>query len=265
MLEAIGRSGKPASGRGSADFDPLEKGSPLFDSENLKPLVSHELSASTKPIQFRLPTGQRAWGYRAEILPDVCDIYLKAREDGLLRKNQFKFARACEVLVRGLARVGIIALVDEATGYQYDRARDALAVILEKFIAKELQPWTRTFPLEFYQQIFRLKKWPFDPATMRSPRVLGKYTNNIVYARLAPFVLEELRRKNPVVDGRRKTKLFQWLTGEIGHPRLLAHIEGVKIIMRESDSWEAFLAKLNRHYPIMQTTELGFDVQVMDV
>lgn len=46
--------------------------------------------------------------------------------------------RRSEILVRGFARVSIIALVDEATGYQRDRAKNALAAILEAFIAKEL-------------------------------------------------------------------------------------------------------------------------------
>jgi len=99
VLEAIGRSGKPAAGRGSADFEPSEKGSPLFDSENLKPLVSDELSVTTKPLLFRLPAGQRAWGYKAEILPQVCEVYLRAREEGILRRNQLKFARSCEILL----------------------------------------------------------------------------------------------------------------------------------------------------------------------
>ena len=49
--------------------------------------------------------------------------------------------------MRGLARVGIIALVDEATGFQRIREERALATILEKFIAKEIQPWAMTFPL----------------------------------------------------------------------------------------------------------------------
>lgn len=262
FLRAIGRSGKPAAGRGSGDFDQFEKLSPLVDSENLKPFITKELQSS-KPVQFRLPEGGRsAWGYRAELLPQICEVYLKARDAGALRKNQHKFAAACDIIVRALAHVGIIALVDEATGYQYDRARDALAKILEKFIAKELQPWTRTFPLEFYKEMFRLKGWSFDAETMQGPRVIGRYTDDIVYKRLAPFVRDELRKKNPVVDGRRKHKHFQWLTGEIGHPKLLAHLEGVKIIMRESATWEDFKAKLDRHYPITEKSELGFEVQV---
>jgi hypothetical protein len=61
-------------------------------------------------------------------------------------------AERADILMRGLAHIGIIALVDEATGYQRDRARDALTRILEAFIAKELQPWLRTFRADFYQE-----------------------------------------------------------------------------------------------------------------
>jgi P63C domain len=133
--------------------------------DNLKVYVSNEL-ASSKPVQFRISRGQKAWGYKAELLPKVCEVYLKAREDGALLKSQLKFAKACEILTRGLAHVGIIALVDEATGYQDDRAKDALAKILEQFIAKELRPYVRTFPTDFYKEMFRLRswKWPELPA-----------------------------------------------------------------------------------------------------
>jgi hypothetical protein len=264
VLEAIGRSGKPAAGRGSADFDPFEKGSPLFDSENLKVFVSNDLSDSIRPVQFRMPTGQRAWGFRAEILPQVCEVYLRARSDGALRKPQLRFAAACEILVRGLAHVGIIALVDEATGYQKDRATAALAEILERFIAKELQAWTRTFPVEFYEHIFRLQGWPFNPKSVRRPSVIGHYTNNIIYKRLAPGVLTELRKKNPVVDGRRKHTHFQWLTGEIGHPKLRSHIDGVLALMRVSDTWEEFTKLVKKAYPIIETTELGMEIELKE-
>ena len=82
--------------------------------------------------------------------------------------------------MRGLATVGVIALVDEATGYQRIRVERALATILEKFIAKDLQPWTKTFPYEFYERIFKLKGWPMPDGAKR-PSVIGKYTNDYVY------------------------------------------------------------------------------------
>ena len=79
------------------------------------------------PIPFRRKTGGGiAYGYEATILADICDAVLAARrEGGVLAPNQSHLAEQCEILVRGFARVGIIALVDEATGYRKDRVRDA--------------------------------------------------------------------------------------------------------------------------------------------
>lgn len=227
-----------------------------------KSLVNNKLEAAlTNPIKF-IYKGTVIYGYPAETLTALCKALVNAQAE-FTTTLQLRMVKRAAVLLGAFAEVGLVALIDEATGYQNERAKNALAEILEKFIAKELRPWTRTFPLEFYKQIFRLKEWPFDPSTMKSPRVLGKYTNNIVYDRIAPGVLKELREKNPIVDGRRKHKHFQWLTGEIGHPKLMAHLEGAKILMRESNSWEEFMQKLDRHYPVYEATELGFEVQVV--
>lgn len=147
-------------GRGSAQFhrallagepaEVLDEMPPFLPTKNLKPFISSELLASTIPIEYRLPSGSViAFGYKAEILPMVCHVYEDADRAGKLLRSQRHIAEAARALSRAFSKTGIIALVDEATGYQYDRARHALARILEKFIAKELQPWTRTFPLEF--------------------------------------------------------------------------------------------------------------------
>lgn len=236
----------------------------FLEAKNLNPFITNELLGVLSSYEYRTSGGDLRRGLAAEAIPMICEVYLSARDAGVLTTPQLRTAKACDLIMRGLARVGIVALVDEATGYQYARERSALAKILEAYIAKELQPWTRTFPIEFYQQIFRLKGWVFDPATMQGPRALAQYTDNVVYKRLAPGVMKSLREKNPIVEGKgkRKHRHFQWLTGEIGHPKLLAHIEGVKILMRLSDSWEDFMGKLDKHYPIFETTELGFTIQV---
>jgi hypothetical protein len=107
----------------------------------------------------------------------------------------------------------IIALVDEATGFQRDRAKDALARILEAFIAKELQPWIRTFPTEFYQEIFRLRGLEYPTDSVQRPQYFGILTNDVVYKRLAPGVLEELKKVTPKNEaGRPMGKYFQMLT-----------------------------------------------------
>jgi len=173
------------------------------------------------PILFRpIAGGKLAYGYEATILADVCDAVLIARKiPGALQKQQEHIADQCELLLRGFARVGIIALVDEATGFQRDRTATALAKILEAFVAKELQRWIQTFPPEYYEQIFRLRDMEYAKDTVQRPRYFGVLTNDIVYDRLAPGVLEQLNKVNPKDEaGRRKNRHFQWLTNNIGYP-----------------------------------------------
>lgn len=228
--------------------------------QSVIPYMDKELTAAiNSPVEFQPPTGGRtAYGYPATILVGICEAVLKARDAGEIRRER-SLVQRCDMLLRGLATVGIIALVDEATGYQRVRVEKALATILEKFIAKELQPWTRRFPYEFYEQIIRLRGWKDG----LMPRVLGHYTNDIVYARLAPGVLAELRRKNPVLPktGRRRHKHHQWFTDDIGHPKLQGHLHGVTAIMRGSSSWREFRSLLDRAYPIENQLQLPLTVE----
>ena len=235
---------------------------------NIKPFIDNELAMELdSPLRFIRPGrgGIPAVAFEATILPKVCDAVLEARKrNPKLTKRQADIADQCETITRVLSKVGIIALVDEVTGYQYDRTRTALAEILEKFIAKELQGWTRTFPTEFYEQIFRLKNWKFDPKSVKRPQVIGHYTTDIVYRRLAPGVVDELKRLSPKVDGRRKNKLFQWLTGDIGHPKLRSHLDGVLALMKASDNWLQFRQFLKKAFPKFEKTELGFEIETLE-
>lgn len=227
-----------------------EQTPPVLQGRRLKPFISNELLEKSRPIAFRTPQGVRASGYRAEILPEICEVYLRAREKNALLDQQQHIAAQAEILVRGLAHVGIIALVDEATGYQEVRAQDALTRILEAFIAKELQAWVRTFPADFYEGLFRLRGLDYPNATVQRPRYFGHLTNDIVYRRLAPGVLEELKRVTPKSEsGNRKHKFFQKLTTNIGYPKLREHLGAVVAIMKLSTGWEDFMMKLDRWYP----------------
>jgi len=196
-----------------------------------------------KPILFRPPQagGIVAFGYEATILADLCDAVLGARKLGLLHQSQLHIAERCEILVRGFARVGIIALVDEATGYQKVRDRDELHRILAAYISKELLPWAKRFPDEFYRELFRLKGWQFSPPSPKRPGYVGKLTNELVYERMPQGVLEELRSRNPTVrPGQRRYKHHQFLTEDIGHPHLERHLVAVITLMRASKNWSQF-------------------------
>ncbi len=248
FLQAIGRSVSRPGGAGG------EQPPAFLAPTNLKPFISKELTAASKRIEFWPPTGRTAYGYQAILLPRICSLYLEARDAGALRPSQMHVAQRAEILLRGLAEVGIIAMVDEATGYQERRARNALATILEKYIAKDLQPWTKTFPYEFYAEIFRLRGWP-GPEGAKRPSVIGHYTNDFVYQRLAPGLLEELRRLNPTLPtGRRSSQHTQWFTPDFGHPRLKEHLAGVTAIMRVSSNWNAFKRNLDLAFPSYRDT-----------
>ena len=257
FLEALGRHRK-ASVKPQEGEDQVP---PILQGQAIKPFISQELLEKSKPVQFLPPSGGRASGYRAEILPMVCEVYLKARDAGVLLSSQQHIARQAEILMRALAHVGIIALVDEATGYQQVRARHALEKILETFISEELRKWAKTFPDEFYREMFRLRGWEYKPWSVARPAVIGHFTNNLVYDRIAPGVLEELKRKNPKqVSGRRQFKHFQWLTEDVGDPRLREHLAAVIALMKASSDWAQFKRMVDRALPRYgDTLEMGFD------
>lgn len=221
----------------------------ILSAQNLKAFIDEDLEETANPVEYISPEGQRAMGIRAEAIPEFCKVWLRARSAGVLRHNQEHFATKADVIIQGMATVGIVALIDEATGYQDQRPRDALAKILEAFVAKELRRWVKTFKADFYKEMFRLKSVPFD-GTVKSPRYFGHLTNDLVYARLAPGVLAELRRVNPVGDkGRRKHKHFQWLTADIGHPKLEQHLHAVTVLMKANETWESFYVMLEKALP----------------
>jgi hypothetical protein len=240
----------------------------LVESEAVKPHANSDLLLMLKnPIRFQNPRGGGvAYGYPATVLADYCEAVLAARRAGTLAPRQSQVADKCEILVRGFARVGIIALVDEATGYQKDRAKDALAQILEAFVAKELQPYMKTFPADYYEQLFRLYGYTFPPENKRPqwrPAFFGGITNEVIYNRLAPALLPEL--KKAASKGEKRAKLHQWLTNDIGHPKLKEHLASIVSILKLSKTPEEFRANVNIVHPRYGDTKpLDFKDQDID-
>jgi hypothetical protein len=224
--------------------------------KSIKPFISDNLMEMIKnPIRFR-GHGSLAYGYEATILAEICEAILACRQAGELNHQQEHIAKKAEVLVRAFAKVGIVALVDEATGYQETRNREALQEILKRFISEELLEWVRTFPTDFYKQIFRLKGWNWNDGRM-SP-IVGSIVNDLVYARLAPGVLEELKKRNPVENGTRKHKHFQHLTKDIGHPELTRHLYELIGMARafSTGQWDQYYRLVNQTFQKMNTTGL---------
>jgi hypothetical protein len=265
FLRALGRTGKAKGGRQyDKEFD-----LPIFlTANNLKDFIGKELQENSTPIIFKDLKGLESIGYKAELLPTVCYVFIDANESKKLLKTQLHILEQCKMLVRGFATVGIVALIDEATGYQYDREKDALKMFLEKFLLKEQAKWIKTFPDEFFEVIFKMKKWNWiGMAKSKKPSVIGHYINNFVYSRLAPDVLTILKNKNPIVKnpitkkGHRESKHTQFINADYGHPLLKEHLSALIALGKASGySWRNFQRLVNRAFPKFgETLSLGFE------
>ncbi|GEO43491.1 hypothetical protein SAE02_76390 [Skermanella aerolata] len=252
VLTVAGMSRGMAMAQGGSMVRGLNRFELFISRDRIKPFVSASLAERIhSPIIFLTTSGGKAYGYEAEVLVELCEAVLAAREARVLQKQQEGIAHRCELLVRGLARVGIVALVDEVTGYQQVRARDALHKILEAYIAPELLPWTKRFPNEFYVELYRLLNWSINPLAAGKPGYVGTLTNSLVYDKLPPGVVDELRLQNPVNPDtkRRRYKHHQFLSEDIGNPHLEKHISQVIALMRASDDWHMFKRLFRRAFP----------------
>ena len=245
-------TGKIGGGHGAQNHPKLPR---FLGSKELNPFISQDLMARIlEPIEY-IPKhgGRSALGYEATLIPEICEVIIDAHKAYPLRNPGL--AATAELLLRGFARVGIIALVDEATGYQEVRDRLALAEILDRYLRKEAAKWAKRFPDEFYKEMFRLREWHYDPSSVKRPIIVAKYTNDLVYQRIAPGLLQRLQTLNPKDEkGRRKHKHFQWMTEDVGDPALTQHIHALVVLMRASPNWGAFYRSVERSLPKQSET-----------
>lgn len=244
---ALGRSAPGAQTyrrRAEQGLDQL----PIFlASKRLSPFIPDDFSVST--IRYTpVGSGAMAEGIDANAVPMICGIWVKAWTAGALVAHQIPTAQKAAAITTALAHVGIAALVDEATGFQYDRDREALAVILEQYLGKELAAWTKTFPDDFYRHLAKLRGIRYDD--QQRPKYFGHLTNDIVYSRLAPGVRKELCTRNPKLDtGRRKYKHHQFLSREVGHPELKAQLAVATALMKIAPTYDKFIEQLDHVSP----------------
>ena len=191
---------------------------------------------------------QKINGFEATILMDICDAFLEARKNILLYPRQEIIASQCEILVRAFARVGLIALIDEATGYQYDREKDELQKLINAYVSEELRPWTYTFGENYYKEIFRLRGWDFTVLGIKKrPSIVGKYTNIFIYEELPKGVLEELKKRTPKNEsGDYAARFHQSLTTDTGYVALKFQLNSVTSLMEAADNWDDFIRLFNK-------------------
>ncbi|WP_284891929.1 P63C domain-containing protein [Cobetia amphilecti] len=203
----------------------------FLSAKNYSPFISQELMQSLKdPVIYSATSGGMvAHGIRAELLPEICGVFLAARRAGVLHRTQEHLAIQAEVLMEAFAKVGIIALVDEATGYQHDRSHDALRLLLSKYIAQGLQKWLKTFPDTFFAELDRL--YNNDTRHGKRPQYYGLFINKYVYLPIENgYVKKELDKLNVTDEGKRKARFHQWLSDD-GRNMLVHQIGRVQGLM----------------------------------
>lgn len=237
FLRAMGRDARAKSKKYIRDGDAVGL-PPFMTAKALEPYIRDIVRTPSVPIKFRLPEEVQAppaLGYAAELLPEVCRVFVAAAADGKLTRQQLHIAAKCQLLLDGLANVGIVALIDEATGFQAERTRNELQAILAAYIAPEFLPWQQRFPESYYKEMFRLLGWQYNPPQIKKPNLIGKLTDELVYKQLPNGVREELKRRNPPNSkGYRRHKHHQLVTPEIGNGHLERQIAAVTTLMRAS-------------------------------
>jgi hypothetical protein len=196
-------------------------------------------------ILFRVGN-KLTYGYEAEDVIAICDAYLKAREKNALHPTQEHLAQQAEIFIRACAKVGLVALIDEATGFQAVRDDNELQVKLAAYISKEMNEWVKTFPVDFFNQLYRLEGHKPPLAATPYPMRFGKYVMQFVYDTLDPDVADWLRANNPNPEGQRHH--HQWLSKEYGQQKLQRHLMEVLGIMKASPSMDAFKDNIARAF-----------------
>lgn len=167
-------------------------------------------------------THKSVMGITAETYLDICTAYVRALDDGVLQTDrQREIAARAGMFSAACAKVGLIALIDEATGYQYDRAEDALRFKLKVFLEDEMRKWEKTFPDQLWTEFGRLTNWRGSVNSQR-PRYWGKLVMELVYDYLDKDVADWLRENAP--KPRRGENYHQWLSSQYGLKRLTEHL-----------------------------------------
>lgn len=228
----------------------------LFVSGKLiKPFISNELLARVQsPIKFKIGPNV-AYGYDSDTLIDIAEAVIQADNAGHLQKQQSGIAHQCRVITSSLTRVGLVALIDEATGYQLKRDKDELQQILSAYLLPEHRPWMQTIPEEFTAEIYRVYGWKRQ-SNNRGPRYAGKLIRQLIYEKLPKPVLPALDEINPTNKKyQRKHRHHQFLTDKQGLDHFRSQVITVMTLLRISKS----KADFGRHLEAYFGSQLSFD------
>ncbi len=210
---------------------------------SLKSFIDKDLVLA-ELLEFSIPGTQfKGSGLGTEVYELILRGYVAALYEGApLTDRQREIAIKCAVISSGLVRLGLDALVDEATGYQYERAEDALQVKLRAFIADELRDWEKTFPDELWQEFGRLTSW--KGALHSRPKWWGKLVIELIYDTLDKDVAKYLKENKPPQGAH----WHRQLTENVGARQLVSRCYEVIGMAKTCQSIRELRDKVAEHY-----------------
>ena len=269
LLKALGLSKGGVTDEKYKEFGGGARLMSLLDQITSKPLQTNNIRGVLKnPVIFTYQKTKH-YGYEALILQEITRTISKAYLKGLLSKRQEKIGISAEILDDAFSKIGIIALIDEVTGYQKVRGKQDLQKFLDKFLLQEHAKYVPTFGDDFFETIYKMKGWDWNIVNKgQNPSVMGHYINNFVYARVAPQVLHELKKLNPTLfgKGRRQFKHTQFIDKDFGHPKIKEHISAIVALGKASGyNWRNFQRLINRALPKYgHSIELNFPDEIIE-
>ena len=243
---------RPRKGRANKGEKMLEKLPSVIGAKNLLDYVTEELYEKSEVVEYYHTNGRVAQGYNAEIIPLICELYIEAYNSNMLTVNQLKLYERSILLIRALAKVGITALIDEATGYQQDRQAQELQELLKAYISEDLLKWQKRFPNKYYREIFRLYGWEYEENSSKRPGFVGTFTRKFIYDLFPEEVIKEIEKRNPIIQSQkswsRRKRHHQFLTTDIGIPQLDYYISKLLGVMALSNNKEDFKINFERAF-----------------
>jgi len=225
MMEAIGRAWKGVSRTDRPNF---------VGAINIQRFIRPELENKLEGLEF-YDGSKLKFGYHADTLPLVCNVYLEAREAGALSPSQLPIAQKCEILLRSFARVGIVALIYEQLGYERYKHPEALKMLIESYLSEEVRKWSKEFPDELFYQMDRIYG-NYKTTSRNRPKYYAKFIRKYIYEPIEKgLVLVELDDRNPINDkGQRKDRHHSHLSVDVGLPALKSMIWQVTALLKTS-------------------------------
>lgn len=174
---------------------------------------------------------------------DMCQEYVDSLGKGLLLKTQMHLAVQASRMLCAFAKVGIIALVDEATGYQAQRAACELSFAYRAILLESQRDWDLMWPAECVVALCSLHGVRYIGGSY--PHFLASTFDRLYRAILGDAVVDELKRRNP--EPKFGTNHHQWLTPE-AREVVRRNIDIVTLLARQSGSKDEFWARIDNQF-----------------